>query len=103
MNLKIALTIIITSIIFLNAKIVSAEGLADRANDEVTSSSFPELLIQHINNTYGTTAAGSNMVDMKMKKELNHLRFSYTGQKQNPEFNDMNALEYRKAAFGSNH
>jgi hypothetical protein len=101
MKLKKALTIIFACILFLNANNISAEGLADRANEKSFGPMSAELLIQHINNTFGATAAGNNMIDMQMK-ELDRLSFSYSGQKQNPEFKNMTAVEYRKASVGSN-
>jgi len=103
MELKKTLTIIIACILFLSAKSVIAEGQADRVNDKTFGPIPAELLIQHINSSFGATAAGNNMVDTEMKKELNHISVSYRGQKQNPQYKDMTAIEYRKASFGSNH
>jgi len=103
MSFKKALTIIVACILFLNAKSVIAEGQADRVNDKAFGPISAELLIQHINTSFGPTAAGNTMVDGEMKKDLDRLNFSYKGQKHDPQFKDMTAIEYRKASFGSNH
>jgi len=103
MNVKKILTIIIACILFLNAKSVIAEGQADKVNDKTFGPISAELLVQHINKSFGATAAGNNMVDTGMKKDLNRLEFSFHGQRQSPQYKDMTAIEYRKASFGSNH
>ena len=105
MKFQKTLTVIITCILFLTAKSLIAEGQADRINDETFGPISAELLIQHINNTFGATAAGNDMDDMEvgMEKELDRLNFSYRGQRQNPQYQDMTAIKYRQASFGSNH
>jgi hypothetical protein len=85
MNCKKALTIIFTCIIFLNANSAIAEGQADRENYKVFAPISVEFLIQHINNTFGTTAAGNGIAGMNTESELNRLIFSYSRRKQHPQ------------------
>ena len=103
MKFQKTLTVIITCILFLTANNLIAEGQADRGNDTTFGPMSAELLIQHINSSFGATAAGNEMVGMKMKKELDHLNFSYQGQRQKPQYKELTAQEYRKTSFGSNH
>jgi|GEM_PF-4193784 len=103
MKFQKTLTVIITCILFLTAKGLIAEGQADRENDTAFGPMSAELLIQHINSTFGATAAGNEMGGMEMEKELDHLNFSYRGQRQNPQYKEMTAIEYKRASFGSNH
>jgi len=105
MKFKKTLTVIITCILFLTAKGLIAEGQADKENDKTFGPMSAELLIQHINSTFGATAAGNEMagMDKDMKKELGRLNFSYRGQRQKSQYRELTALDYRKASFGSNH
>lgn len=82
MKFKKTLTVIITCILFLTAKSLIAEGQADSENDKAFGPMSAELFIQHINSFFGATAAGNEMGDMKMKKELDRLEFSYRGQRK---------------------
>ena len=103
MKVKKTLTVIIACIVFLTAKGLFAEGQADRTNDTAFGPVSAELLIQHINSTFGATAAGNEVINTEMEKDLNHLEFSYQGQRQQPKYKEMSASDYKKAAFGSNH
>jgi len=102
MVFKKTLTLIIFCSFILTGKNAISDGLADRMNDVSHKPISAELLIQHINTTFGATAAGGHVMGTKMNKELNTLKFTYQGLKHKPQFKKMTAIEYRKDVFGSN-
>ena len=102
MNFKKTLTLIIACMFLLTGKNAISEGMADRMNEVTHEPISAELLIQHINTSFGATAAGGHVMGTKMNKKLNTLKFSYQGLKHQPQFKKLTASEYRKEIFGSN-
>ena len=61
------------------------------------------LVIQHINKSFGPTAAGGHdAVDTKLAEQLDALKMKYAGTRNEPKYKNMTASEFRKEVFGSN-
>jgi len=94
---------IFASSLFLFSSALMAEGQADRQNEgDIKSGVSAILVIDHINKSYGATAAGGQVVDTKMTGHFNALQVKFSGVKHKHQYKNMTAIEFRKELFGSN-